>query len=289
MVFLARQLPELGPVLKRAGVLRAALVGALAYGGVVVANGMGWYWLLRGVDERCTPVRAIWIFVTAQFAKYIPGNVAQHLGRIALSQRQGLNPVAVTFTMLVESLWAISSALLLSILALAMEGGRLMQAIEYVPSLPVLAILAGGALALPLATYFVIFRWRPGPLSQWELLRKSRTIRALPLAAALAVQLLTFLALGALLLNLASTMSVEPTRVALRMLTGIVALSWVAGYLAPGAPAGIGVREFVLLSGLSLIFDTSLAASLTLLFRLMTSGGDLLAVFLGRLLAVWMK
>lgn len=65
------------------------------------------------------------------------------------------------------------------------------------------------------------------------------------------------------------------------LLPATAALSWVAGYLVIGAPAGIGVREAVFL----LLLKGYLPQDDTLLlvagFRLATLGGDLLAFLVG--------
>ena len=55
---------------------------------------------------------------------------------------------------------------------------------------------------------------------------------------------------------------------------GITALAWVAGYAVPGAPAGLGVREAVLLAGLSLMVGEAHAVVVVLLLRVVTTLGD---------------
>ena len=52
-------------------------------------------------------------------------------------------------------------------------------------------------------------------------------------------------------------------------------LAFVLGILIPFAPAGIGVREGILISGLSLEFGIEIAASTALLARLIHTVADL--------------
>ncbi|MEQ9122824.1 MAG: hypothetical protein RIM80_09710, partial [Alphaproteobacteria bacterium] len=61
------------------------------------------------------------------------------------------------------------------------------------------------------------------------------------------------------------------------------ALAWLAGFVTPGAPGGIGMREFallMLLSGVGAEADVLLAAAL---LRVVTVAGEVLFYFGGRL------
>lgn len=60
------------------------------------------------------------------------------------------------------------------------------------------------------------------------------------------------------------------------MLTVIFAWSWIAGYITLGAPAGLGVREAVLVSALTPLYGASVAVGLTLSLRVATTLGDLM-------------
>jgi uncharacterized membrane protein YbhN (UPF0104 family) len=53
-------------------------------------------------------------------------------------------------------------------------------------------------------------------------------------------------------------------------------LAWLLGLITPGAPAGVGVRELVLLGLLSSFVPQSTILLATVVGRLVTIGGDLL-------------
>jgi uncharacterized membrane protein YbhN (UPF0104 family) len=55
---------------------------------------------------------------------------------------------------------------------------------------------------------------------------------------------------------------------------GWLSLAWIVGYVTPGAPAGIGLREAVLVLGLSPALGESEALALALLYRLVTTIAD---------------
>src|SRR5262249_46535922 len=63
-------------------------------------------------------------------------------------------------------------------------------------------------------------------------------------------------------------------------LLGLNAMAWIAGFIAPGSPAGLGVRESVLLAGLS-AGSTETGVMLGLGYRIVTVGGDVIATLAG--------
>ena len=65
------------------------------------------------------------------------------------------------------------------------------------------------------------------------------------------------------------------------LLTAAFALAWVVGFVTPGAPAGLGVREALLLAMLSHGMGASNASLLIVALRIATTLGDMLCFALG--------
>jgi uncharacterized membrane protein YbhN (UPF0104 family) len=65
------------------------------------------------------------------------------------------------------------------------------------------------------------------------------------------------------------------------LLTTAFALAWVVGFVTPGAPAGLGVREAVLLLLLAHGMGAANASLLILTLRIATTLGDMLCFILG--------
>jgi uncharacterized membrane protein YbhN (UPF0104 family) len=57
---------------------------------------------------------------------------------------------------------------------------------------------------------------------------------------------------------------------------GWLALAWVVGYVTPGAPGGLGLREAVLVLGLSPVVGDAEAMAVALAYRLVTIVADAL-------------
>jgi hypothetical protein len=56
--------------------------------------------------------------------------------------------------------------------------------------------------------------------------------------------------------------------------TGVFALAWVAGFVTPGAPAGFGVREAILITLLKPVYGAGVALGVTIALRIVTMIGD---------------
>ena len=61
----------------------------------------------------------------------------------------------------------------------------------------------------------------------------------------------------------------------LRMIpNSILAAAWIAGFLTPAAPAGVGVRETVIAVGLTPVYDEATAVGLAVVLHVISTIGD---------------
>lgn len=71
---------------------------------------------------------------------------------------------------------------------------------------------------------------------------------------------------------------------------GTYLFSWVIGFITPGAPGGIGVREAVMVLTCSTFLDTNTIMLYAVTMRIISTFGDVLAFFLGWLLhLIWKR
>ncbi len=251
----------------------AAGVGALVlYGAAMALNGCAWHLLLGSCGERPRLAQSFAIYLLAQFAKYIPGNIAQHIGRVALAEGYGFKLPRVVFAMTLEITWAIATAATLAALTLLSGGIELFRDAPRLPPLWLLGVALVAAAIVPFAAHWVLWTWRPGPLRRLM----GQQIAAAPgagvLLACFVLYVLNFALLGAAVDVLARGLF-GATDSHFLLLTGVFATAWVAGFLTPGAPAGLGVREAVLLLALGPVYGTA-ALGLSVALRLVTTLGD---------------
>jgi hypothetical protein len=68
-------------------------------------------------------------------------------------------------------------------------------------------------------------------------------------------------------------------------LTCLFAVAWLAGYVVPGAPGGLGVREAMMVLLLSPILGAGTAVGLGVTLRVTTTVGDAVAFLIG----LWLR
>ncbi|HKK17545.1 MAG TPA: lysylphosphatidylglycerol synthase domain-containing protein [Opitutales bacterium] len=242
-----------------------------------------WQRILVLFGHRLALREAVRITYISQLARYVPGNVSHHLGKLVLARSSGV-PVAVgTGSILAESLLVlgcgtgIAAALLPELLSDLVLGEWSHWSAELLVAFLVSIVIVLGIL--------IFFRKRFK--ARWkDMVGMSRFAPKSPLSilsTAVGCYLLNFLFLGALAYWIGlCLMPVEGF--SFLLCTGAMALAWTAGFLTPGAPAGIGVREFLALLVLSPILGEANTLLLVASHRVVVSLGDLLTFVIGVLL-----
>jgi glycosyltransferase 2 family protein len=227
------------------------LVGLLAagYGMASVMLGVAWWNALLHVDIQSGRGWAIRVYGLSQIAKYVPGNILHLAGRQALGMAAGLPAGALTRSMAWE----------LGVIVFAGSLFALLTAPLVVPGWPPWAsiiLFAGTAGALMVSLRLLVSR---------------------PVAAVVGWQVLFLAASGASFAALAVAVSPADWQPhLLPALAGAYVVAWLAGLVMPGAPAGVGVRELVLLFLLGAHGSQADLVITVILARLVTVAGDLL-------------
>lgn len=277
LIALARQAADL-PRLRWDGAALAGFAASVGLYQIALAGGaFAWTVLLAGTGERPRFRSALGIQLVAQAGKYLPGNVAQYAGRTVLAARQGHAPANVVATLVVETACAVLAGVAFVLAALGPAGPWGGEALIWRAGAVLLAVGAAGLLAgrlLGNPRVRRLVRLPPTP--------EARTMGLGAWLTCIACNWVSFLLLGLCAALLARSFF-GATAPFLR-LAGVFAAAWVAGFVTPGAPAGLGVREAVLAGGLRPLYGPEVALALPLLFRLVTVTGDGVAFALGTLL-----
>ncbi len=228
-------------------------------GGLVLACGAGnlmlgvaWWHLLAGLGTAASPAWAVRTHAVSQLARYVPGNVAHLVSRQVIGMARGVSGWTLAKSSTLEIGLISVAGLVLGLLALPLRLpgiSPLLAGLASVGSVLAVTVLLARAVNRNFAAAFL-----------WQ-------------AAFLGV---TGAAFALLLTTVAPT--AHPTLPWI-CAAGAYIAAWLVGLVTPGAPAGLGVRELVLLT-LMPIGDGSGNVLLAIaLMRLVTLVGDLL-VFL---------
>ena len=239
---------------------------------VVIIGGLIWHYMLVSIGEKKKFKIVMRIFLLSQIGKYIPGNIGQYVGRIALAKRQGLRISPVILTMIMEAGWTVCAGGIISLIALFTIKSEISVLID--KSLQDWKIVAAVVVSLSIPVFAVlVWQWiirRVSPRFKTDNLRIP-SIKVLMVV--FSCYALSFVLLGAAM-NAIGFGLFHISGTNLLTLTGITTVAWLAGFLTPGAPAGLGVREAVIVALCDPLFGGGPAIGLSVGFRLVSLLGD---------------
>lgn len=236
---------------------------AMAYPGLLFLLALAWWRLLQTVGlKRAPTLRACWrIFLRMQAAKYLPGNVFQYLGRVEMLGRRGVSRRAVAVSLVHESV-------LLAAVALLLGAGGLSQAVMTLGELKGRFMAVAAACLVGLPMLWMLHRYLAGA-------KGGRVALGASWLTAGVLYALFFLGMAGALWLLAQRMG---HALPVGMCLAAATVPWLLGFITPGAPGGLGVREAVMLALLKPVLPAVDALVLVLAMRLVTLFGDLFAL-----------
>lgn len=259
----------------------AVLISCLAlYLAQISASGLAWHFWLNAAREVSHPQLAIALFAISQFAKYLPGGFAQHIARVALGKRHGLGTPGMVVTIALEQSWALIAAGAIAapmILAVGWELNGIA-----LPSPLSVGLFVGLVLAVPPAIIWLGGAHRPRFLEPWlgawrTTHPNTRTVASCFLLYA------TGTANCGWNINLVATYMFGAEQGHALLAINVYAIAWIVGFVTLVAPGGIGVRDAILLAGLTPAYGAGSALAATITYRIITAIGDALACILGLL------
>lgn len=269
-VAVGRSFDQLRADLATPALLAAIALGSVGYALLLVLLAVAWRGLVVAIDGPVIRLgTALGIYARTQVYKYLPSNVLHMVGRYVEARRAGASHRALGIAQLAEiMLLAGAGGLVAAILAMPLLRGQL-RAYGLEPWL--LPIIVVGCSALATALFVIVSR-------RLEVKRLAARVIGRG-AAALGLYLLFMLGSGGLAWGLAVALD-GPAPLEI---VGITAAAWLVGFLVPGAPGGLGVRDAVLIAGLTAAGIPG-ATTIALGHRLITTVGDVLMASAGFLL-----
>jgi len=223
---------------------------ALVYGAANLLLARAWQYLLRHFEAPRPGGETARIYGLSQLAKYVPGNIFHLAGRQALGMAAGIasGPLAKS------TMWELGSIAV----AGALFGWMILP--KVVPGFPEQAGILLLVLSCALAT---------------GLLRRAAGRET---ARAFLCQLLFLVISGAVFVALLALLAGHDNLGAQAWLpiASAYVFAWLVGLVTPGAPAGVGIREMILLFLLNGMVAEERLLMAVLLGRLVTVMGDLL-------------
>ncbi len=249
-------------------VISVIIISIFLYGGVVVIQAFAYRILAGAVCGTDLPVRTtVGLYTKSNLYKYLPGNVFHFVGRNQIAEECSVSHADIAFAtvleIVIQCVCAVLSGLILSF---GFVTDYLQDKTMVVP-IVIAAVCLAAALAFVAKKKFH---------SRWEKVKGLLTGKGRK--AVLEVILLHFmiqLCNGILFLILLQSMGGAVPAGMCASVVGVYCFAWLVGFVTPGAPGGLGIREAMLSLFLGALADPGLIAAAVLLNRIVTVFGDL--------------
>jgi glycosyltransferase 2 family protein len=227
---------------------------ALSYGLVAGLWGLA---LRRAAGTRLVVGARIWFL--SNLARYVPGNVWSYVGAVELARREGVARRVTLAVMALTQVLSVGVAVLAGLPVLLAERARLGR-----PALLGAVVVAAGAVlaALFRRQLLALARRRLPDLDPADLTPSAGTVVLLVVGYAV-YWAVTGLAFAALVASLAPLAAGD-----IPLVVAAYAAAYAAGFLALLTPAGLGIREGVLVVALAPVLPAGPALVVALVSRL---------------------
>ena len=257
--------------------LGGMLLLVLLYTASIATTSAAWYWQLQSLHQPASFAWTTTALAVTQFGKYLPGNVGHHIGRVGLAVGAGVRLSAALLTIGYELLLAIVAAAHLCAVAILLWPPVAFADASWLayrwPLLTLVSLGAAAGLVLAPQLVAILSRLRSPTAPTVEANALSLDLHAI--AGSYAMYLGSLSAIGIGLWALALTVVPDGTTVPMAFFfIGAFATAWIAGFIVPGAPAGLGVREVVLAAWLGDALPPTTVVVLVLALRIATTIGD---------------
>jgi glycosyltransferase 2 family protein len=255
VAFVAQRLWSYGADIRPGRLGTAQWIGiavlSVVYGASNLLLALAWRHLLNGFGHRRPVAWTVRVFGISQIAKYLPGNIFHLAGRQAMGMADGVPGWILARSMA----WELGLLMLAGCLFLF----PLLPLLR--PGIPAAAAAAGFLLAASVCLLLL-----------WRLVNRD-------MALAMAWHGVFLFASG--LIFLATYLLVAPPggtapMVLLPLMVAAFVIAWLAGLLTPGAPAGVGVREMVMILLMAPLVPEAALVFAVVLSRIITVCGDTL-------------
>ncbi|WP_427159475.1 lysylphosphatidylglycerol synthase transmembrane domain-containing protein [Aliinostoc sp. HNIBRCY26] len=243
---------------------------AIATGITLLAHtwaGWIWTWILQELKQPVPATKFIQVYLKTNIAKYLPGNVWHHYGRIVAAKNANISAGAATLSVLLEPLLMAAAALIFVVLfgnQFAANNNTFIQQLFKIFSLIIILCAVHPRFLNPVINLLHKLKVKKSDNKSTP----NVGIRRYPLRPLLGE--MAFLGLRGLgfILTLFAIMPLNFGQVPL--LLGAFSFAWLLGFIVPGAPGGLGVFEATAIALLQHRFPSGAIISAIALYRLIS-------------------
>ncbi|MHB1393073.1 MAG: hypothetical protein ACYCYE_08360 [Clostridia bacterium] len=238
----------------------------------VFSSSYAWGKILQCVANRDIAIQIpVDIFVKSNIAKYLPGNVMHLVGRNVIGNILGLEHIDILSSTILDIVFISIASAFISI-GIIIQNSRMLSQIFIIENFRFVLLL----IPLILIVYITNIKKDNRISSIKDILNRIKTKQFIEISIkVIIIYMLQFIYVGAILaLILIFFMKIKISFTLFIYIIEAFTLAWFIGFITPGSPGGIGIREtvlFVLLSAYIVKQDIIISI---MLHRLVSILGD---------------
>jgi len=255
-------------------VIAGLLFVATTEGLGILAAGLNFRALVRNVSGVVVSrVLALKVYTESNVYKYIPGGVMYVAGRNRLAvEVDALAHSKVVLATIIEGVCMVIGVI---VVAAVFAYSHAAYLITYLGLLPIILLIIGIVLVIAAPVVYA-FRHRIGGIIK-KLTSNMETISWVVIAKRQGFSIVLMFLYSVTFLMTLMLMGQEMNMSLGFAIIGLYLLAWLAGFLTPGAPSGLGIREAVMVMFLTGFVDDGTLVAAMVMHRVLTVIGDVFA------------
>lgn len=249
-------------------------ISLLLYLFVLSISSAYWSYLLQSFSEIKHSKRSelMAVYAKSNIGKYLPGNFMQFVGRNLLANNLGYKHSNIILSTIYDMIYVVISGVLLLLFLSAFRLSNI--SLSNILSIPKDIYLITAVIIIIL-TPIILLLFKTQIIKFFQ---KNQIITRVKnsLWSGISLYLIVFLILGLANLLLLSLFSSEFTMNNYYNILFVFIISWLIGFIVPGAPGGIGIREAIFIYLLSQNYQIVVVTMIPILFRIISIIGDLI-------------
>lgn len=267
------------------------ILSSLLYGIFFLLLPIGWMYILNILSPESAKVKTnkiIFLYAKSNLMKYLPGNVMEFIGRNIFGNQYGIKQYDLALSSVLETILIIASSVLVGLVFSSEMFFKIKSEFEtrfsiHFHSEIFLVIIFLFGLAFLFLFYFKREKIK---FEIKKILIKYNLKNALfKIFSVYVFHCILFIAFSfSLVLILVMNFEINLNFDNFKIITSAFCFSWILGFVTPGAPGGLGVKEAALFTLLSPFFSSEITLTATLIHRLVSILGDVVMLLLARLI-----
>lgn len=237
---------------------------------IVVFDTIAGKYLIKDVLEKDIPFKSLYkIYSKSNIAKYLPGNVMHYISRGVYCSEYNIKPSNIFYVSILEVLLKLITAFIMILFLSYKQFNKIFEIVNLNITMNFGYVVICGILMFTILFAFIFHKQHDMKKS---LIIEAKMIR--PMLAYAAIFCINAIPFICTIYLVSKDKIYDSTTV---YVIGVYTMSWLVGYVTPGAPGGIGIKETMLLLLLSPVYGKNLILLVAVITRIINVLGDIFA------------